>query len=309
MLRSRTGAVLLLAAMFAAGPAISYAAAAKPKPKKAAAAKPAAKPKAAANEGAAGGQVVTLKQYIKWAGPMGKVLIVLSIVGVFLILKQLFFLRRGVLAPKKTQQKLTELFNQKQIKGALEFCQKDGSVLATVVGAGLSEIRSGYDSMVQVMEDVRDEEAIKVNQSVGYLSLIGAVAPMVGLLGTVLGMIQAFSQIATSEGMAKPAELAASIQQALVTTCMGLIVAVPAVVAYAVFRNRAVRLMLEVGVLASDLTARFKGLRVTASAAAARPQPAAAKPAPAQPAPAKETEETQEQTDQASPEEEKKEGE
>jgi len=145
----------------------------------------------------------------------------------------------------------------------------------------LTEIRSGYDSMVDVMQDVGEEEAIRVNQNVGYLSLVGAIAPMLGLLGTVLGMIGAFQDIATSEGMAKPAELAYNIQKALTTTCMGLIVAVPAIIAYTIFRNKAVRMMLEVGVVATELTSRFKGMRIAPAAAQPAAQPAAAKPAPA----------------------------
>ncbi len=273
MFKLRTGVALTVCALLVMAMAATYGAESKAKAKAAPAKAQAKASTAAASQ--AGPTKITLKQYIQWAGKVGYVLIGLSVLGVVLMLKNLFFVRRGVLAPKKTQQQLNELFNQKQIKQALEFCQKDGSVLATIVGAGLSEIRSGYDSMVDIMDDVADEEAIKMNQGVGYLSLIGAVAPMVGLLGTVLGMINAFSKIATAEGMAKPAELAGSIQQALVTTCMGLIVAVPAIVAYAVFRNRAVRLMLEVGVVATELTSRFKALKAVTAAPAAAPKPAA----------------------------------
>ena len=230
-----------------------------------------AKAKAKAKAEAEGPKKESLWQYVEYAGTVGYVIIGVSFLGVALILKQLFCLRRGVLAPKRVQAELENLFKQRKIKEAMAYCQKNRSMLARVVAAGLSEIRSGYQSMSEIMQDVGEEEAIRVNQSVGYLSLVGAIAPMLGLLGTVLGMIGAFQDIASAEGMAKPAELAYNIQKALTTTCMGLIVAVPAIVFYTFFRNKAVRVLLEVGVIATELTSRFKTIRV----AAAGPQPAA----------------------------------
>lgn len=243
-------------------------------PKEAKAAKAGAKP------AAEGPKKESLWQYVEYAGTVGYVIIFVSFLGVALILKQLFFLRRGVLAPKKVQAQLDEMFKQRKIKEAMAYCQTNRSMLARIVAAGLSEIRSGYQSMTDIMRDVGEEEAIRVNQSVGYLSLVGAIAPMLGLLGTVLGMIGAFQDIASSEGMAKPAELAYNIQKALTTTCMGLIVAVPAIVFYTFFRNKAVRIMLEVGVIATELTSRFKTMRVATTAA--QPAPAAQPAAPAQ---------------------------
>ena len=248
---------------------------------------PAAKPEgaeAAAAPAQEAPATTGIMYYIKAGGPVGGVIIAVSFLGVTWILRHMFFLRRNVLAPKKVQRQLSEFFTQKKIKEAVEYCQKNRSVLARIVGSGLAEIRSGYDAMSEVMEEVGEEEAIRINQSVGMLSLVGAIAPMLGLLGTVLGMMAAFRAIG-SGGMAKPAELASNIQLALTTTCMGLIVAVPAIVAYTIFRNKAVRVMLEVAVIANDLTSRFRNVRVTASSTSEVPAPAKAEPAKKAPAP------------------------
>ena len=286
MSKSRFGVALAICGLLLAGMLDSYGAAAKGGKGSAATAEKKTGDQEDAKKAAAPAQTESLLQYLRYAGTVGYVIVAVSFLGVALILKQLFFLRRGTLCPKKVQVQLDELFKQKKIKEAMAFCQKNQSVLARIVASGLTEIRAGYDSMVDVMQDVGEEESIRVNQSVGYLSLVGAIAPMLGLLGTVLGMIEAFQSIASAEGMAKPAELASNIQKALTTTCMGLMVAVPAIVAYTIFRNRAVRLMLEVGVVATELTSRFRGMRIApaaAQAAAPAPTPAPApKPAPAQ---------------------------
>jgi biopolymer transport protein ExbB len=93
---------------------------------------------------------------------------------------------------------------------------------------------------------------------VGYLSLIAAVSPMLGLFGTVQGMIITFNVIANSEVQPKPAQLAGGISTALVTTFEGLVVAIPMTALYAVFRNRVVNVIMEIGGITEELTSRFK---------------------------------------------------
>jgi biopolymer transport protein ExbB len=157
----------------------------------------------------------------------------------------------------------------------MEKCRRSGSVLGHVVAAGLSEVRSGYGEMADVAEEVSEVETSRLHQRVGWLALIGAIAPMLGLTGTVLGMMGAFGTISQMETQPPPKLLAGHIQHALVTTCLGLIVAVPVLVAYAVFRNRVNTLMHEVGAAASEVIGRFKNVKVSS-----KPQAAATPPAP-----------------------------
>ena len=102
-----------------------------------------------------------------------------------------------------------------------------------------------------------DEEAVKLHQKIGWLSLIANVAPMMGLLGTVSGMVAAFRVIATSKNP-DPAELADGISMALLTTLFGLIVAIPTTAAFAYLRNNLVRSIIEVGAIVEDLFERFR---------------------------------------------------
>jgi biopolymer transport protein ExbB len=119
--------------------------------------------------------------------------------------------------------------------------------------------------MVKVMEETGEVESIRLHQHVGWLAIIGAIAPMLGLLGTVLGMTFAFAVIGASDTQPSPRVLANYIQLALITTVEGLTVAVPVLLGYAYFKNKVVTLMLEVGVVASGLIDRFKGVQITPS--------------------------------------------
>jgi len=212
---------------------------------------------------------------IIWSsGTIGFLIIGLSVVSVALVFKALFTLRAQDLIPPEAVQQLDALLRDKRIKEAMEYCKSDDSILSKVVGAGLSEIRSGYDDMKAVMSEIAEEEAIKLHQQVNHFSLIANIAPMLGLFGTVWGMMLTFKAIASSGGMAKPAEMAYGIMQALVTTFEGLLVAIPCVAIYTLLKARLTRVLLELGVVVGELTGRFKTMTV---------QPGAAGPAPTGP--------------------------
>jgi biopolymer transport protein ExbB len=112
--------------------------------------------------------------------------------------------------------------------------------------------------MRDAIDEVSDEEATTLFQKISYLSLIASVAPMLGLLGTVGGMIEAFNVIAAMEGMANPADLAAGISKALITTLTGLIVAIPVLSFYMFFRNRVIKLSMEASAISGELIDRFR---------------------------------------------------
>jgi len=113
--------------------------------------------------------------------------------------------------------------------------------------------------MKSAMADVTEEEAIKLQQKISYLSLVGNISPMLGLFGTVTGMIQAFQTIARVGAAVTPADLANGISIALVTTFQGLLVAIPCTVAFFIFRNKVVRVVLELNAIADEFVERFRG--------------------------------------------------
>ena len=113
-------------------------------------------------------------------------------------------------------------------------------------------------------EEMTEEESLKLHTKVGWLSFIAAVTPMLGLLGTVNGMILAFKQIAATKGQADPSQLSVGISGALVTTMFGLVVAIPVTFSFTFFRNKVVKHSIEIGAVIEDLFERFRPSKATA---------------------------------------------
>jgi biopolymer transport protein ExbB len=132
----------------------------------------------------------------------------------------------------------------------------------------------------KALEDALAEQSARLFRKVEYLSVIGNIAPMVGLLGTVTGMIIAFQQVASTQGSAGAADLAEGIYQALVTTVVGLIIAIPSLGAFAIFRNRIDELVAEAAYMAQHVFAPLKRRRPVAQERPAPPPP----PPPGRPA-------------------------
>jgi biopolymer transport protein ExbB len=170
-------------------------------------------------------------------GGVGVVIGALSVGMAALVFEYLISLRRGATIPRQLVDRLQELISQRQFKQAADECRQSGSLLGLVVGAGLAEIDLGYAAIEKAMEDACAQHAGRLYRKIDYLSVIGTLSPMLGLLGTVWGMMLAFSEFASKANVAVT-ELAPGISTALVTTLLGLAVAIPAYAAYAYFRNK-----------------------------------------------------------------------
>jgi len=186
------------------------------------------------------------------------VLIALSMTAVFLVIEQIILLRKHHLVPLGLAAQVRELAGQRRIAEAVETCRQQPSLLGDVVLSGLGEADDGWSSVEKAMEDALAERSAGLTRRVEYLSVIGNLAPMVGLLGTVTGMIFAFQQVATTQGSAGAAELAEGIYQALVTTVGGLIVAIPSLAAFAICRNRIDQMVAEAAYAAQHALAPLK---------------------------------------------------
>lgn len=216
----------------------------------------------AEDEGIAAAAEKTLIQSMFSGGPIGitimVLIILLSVVMMSLIIEHTVTIRRDRLVPPYLLNELEDLIEEEAYEDAMDLCDREPNFMCRVVGSGLAKLGSGYDRMMISASNASEEEATTLNQKISYLSLIASVAPMLGLLGTVIGMIQAFQQIAIRRGMAQPHELADGISLALFTTCFGLIVAIPALGAYTIFRNRVVKVVQEVESITGELLDRFR---------------------------------------------------
>ena len=203
------------------------------------------------------------KSYLQWAYESlgigySLVFLGLSFTLVALFVMNLLSARRENVVPNELIAGFENHLNAKQYQEAYDLARADESFLGQVLSAGLAKVSAGYGPAIEAMQEVGEEENMKLEHRLSYMALIGSISPMVGLLGTVQGMINSFDVIATSPKAPKPADLAQGISTALFTTLVGLAVAIPAIAAYAILRNRVARLVLEVGIVSEGLMSRFQ---------------------------------------------------
>ena len=220
----------------------------------------------AAEPAAAAGPKLDPVEMLKAGGAIGYVIMGLSVAMIALIFEHCLSIRRSALMPKGLAEDVHRLIGQGQFKQAEQACKEQPSFLAYVLGSGLTEVQMGYAAVEKALEDAATQQAARLFRKIEFLSVIGTIAPMLGLLGTVWGMILAFMEF---EAKANPqvSELAPGIYHALVTTLQGLSVAIPAIAAYSFFRNRVDELVAQTALMAEHVFSGYKrSIAVKASA-------------------------------------------
>lgn len=192
-------------------------------------------------------QLMTLRQIIETGGWLMYVLGAMSIAVVALILYFILALRREQVVPAALLERVRADIRAGRLVEAEAACRANSSAMASILAAALEyAIRSPKPDpglLREIVEGEGGRQATMIQNQTQYLLDIGVIAPMVGLLGTVMGMLTAFNAVALDLAKAKPMLLAGGVSQALITTVAGLIVAIPAMIAYAFFRGRTSRLI------------------------------------------------------------------
>ncbi len=194
-------------------------------------------------------------------GPVGVVIMLLSVAAVALAIEHVMTIRESVLMPPNLGEQVRQLLADGKLASAQQRCRAAPSFLGFVLQAGLAETDGGWSAVEKAVEDATADQSARLFRKIEYLSVIGNIAPMLGLLGTVIGMIFAFREVADTQGAARAADLAEGIYLALVTTVEGLIVAIPSLAAFAVFRNRVDQLVAEVAYVTQHVFAPLKRVR------------------------------------------------
>ena len=220
---------------------------------------------AAAGAGGAAAATKPQKSYLEWMYEAlgifySAVFLALSFTLVALVVMNLLTARRENVLPVALVEGFEAHLNEKRYQEAYEMAKNDDSFLGQVLSAGLAKLSAGYQPAIEAMQEVGEEENMKLEHRLSYMALIGTISPMVGLLGTVQGMIRSFSVIAVSDITPKPSQLAGGISTALFTTLVGLFIAIPAIAIYNILRNRVARLVLEVGIVSEGLMGRFSNV-------------------------------------------------
>ncbi len=198
--------------------------------------------------------VYTSLSYYFW------IFMIISIVFVALLVMNIMNARRENVVPLALVESFEACLEENQVQEAYDMAKEDESFLGKVLSAGLEKVSLGYDKAIEAMQEVGEEENMKLDHRLSYLALIGTLSPMIGLFGTVDGMIKSFSVIARSGGTPDASALAEGISTALFTTLVGLALAIPAIAAYNILRNRVDRLALEVGITGEGLMSRFQNV-------------------------------------------------
>lgn len=187
-------------------------------------------------------------------------LLACSLVAVGFILERLYALRRDRVAPRPFLNSLGRLLDQGRLKEAFFLCQTGDTAAARLALASLKVTGQPRGLIKEILEEAGRREAGELHAHLNVLGVVVAVAPLLGLLGTVSGMIRAFNTI-TVEGLSNPALMAAGISEALLTTAAGLIIAIPALVAHRYLLSRADNLVAgleDFGLYLTETLARQK---------------------------------------------------
>ncbi len=202
-----------------------------------------------AQEPVAGVRTVTFAQTLKTGGwcmwPLG----VCSVAAVYFVIHNILMLRSKNLLREDLKPEIEALLARRDIKGVREVCQNNPSLMTSVLDAGLERVSEiDYDPahIMEAVEEAGNEQLVTFMRPINFLSMISNVAPMLGLLGTVSGIIRAFANISAG-GMGKPELLAGNIGEALIATATGLIVAIPSMAAYHIFKNNFIKNMSTMG--------------------------------------------------------------
>ncbi|UCE58944.1 MAG: MotA/TolQ/ExbB proton channel family protein [Phycisphaerales bacterium] len=185
-------------------------------------------------------------------------LIALSIVTVALTIEHCLSIRRAAIVPTEAAEQTKTLIGEKKYLEAIKFTAEDPSMIGYVLNACLLEASNGFAAMERALEEALEERSARLFRKIEYVNIIGNVAPMIGLLGTVTGMILLFAEIHAADTFPGARIVADKIAIALITTFWGLAVAIPALSIYAIFRNRIDVLSAECALTAERILSVFK---------------------------------------------------
>ena len=202
--------------------------------------------------------------YLEWmlrsSGPIGFVLFAMSFLAVGLTIKFVMEMQRIKIMPPQLVMEFENKIRDKKYQEAYEVARNNPSFLGKVLAAGLSKLSTGYPQAIEAMHEVGEDESMRLEHRLSWLAILGTVGPLLGLVGTVEGIIASFRVIATSETQPKPSALAGGISTSLFNTFEGLLVAIIATVAFMLLKNHMSRLVLEVGMVSGNLMSRFSSV-------------------------------------------------
>ncbi len=185
-------------------------------------------------------------------------LLAMSIGAIGMMIYMFLANRKPSVVPSALIEEIEKRIKKKDFRSIVELTSEDQTYLGKILHAAFREAKFGFPAMMRALEQTADELATARLRRIEMLNVVGQVSPMIGLFGTVYGMILAFGAIVASGGSADPVALAGGIGTALTTTFWGLVVAIPALSGYAVLRNKIDELTVEATIVAEDVLNHFR---------------------------------------------------
>ena len=197
----------------------------------------------------------------------GLVIAAMSLAAVTIVIEHFWTIRRKTMLGEAEVDAARDLIEQRKFKECLDLVTASRTMFSDVLTAGLRHGRHGFDAMSEAANERAGAWSSRLFRKVEYLNIIGNLGPLMGLLGTVLGMIRAFGEMRASHGAYKPEDLAGGISLALVNTFLGLLVAIVALGFFGICRNRVDALTVTAHAAAMDLLEYFRPANISAPAA------------------------------------------
>ncbi len=176
-----------------------------------------------------------------------------SIIGLTVIIDRYIVIRKAKINVPAFMVRLRGMLKKKDITGAISYCIEEKSPVANIVRKGLTKYKLGHERVKEAIENAGRQEISKLEKGLAVLASISGIAPLLGFLGTVTGMISAFMTIENLAGSANPSDLAGGIWEALLTTAFGLMVGIPALAFYNYFVSAVKKLVGDMETVANDV--------------------------------------------------------
>lgn len=192
-----------------------------------------------------------------------------SLVALTVLIERVFVLRRGRIIVPEIAEAVETLSASQDLKVAYAICERRPGPFANVVKAGLDQAGNDWTIIRDVLQETGRQEATRLTRRLGVLETVAAVSPLLGLLGTVLGMIRVFATISAA-GLGNPETMSSGISEAMVTTAAGLIIGIPALVAYNWLSGRADQIIFDLELYSSKVLDTLRNRQTARTRAAAQ---------------------------------------
>ena len=199
-------------------------------------------------------------EFIQQGGVVMYILLGLSVLALTIIFERSWSLRRSVVIPLEDVEAIEKAVLANDVDGAIQVCRNHNTAMSRILWVALKNRGVKRAVMKEILEEVGRQEVAHLDRFIGVLGVVAAISPLLGLLGTVVGMIEVFQQISL-QGVGKADVLAGGISKALNTTAAGLSIAVPALVAYRLFDAKVNRFVVEIEQHALRFVELLKGER------------------------------------------------